>query len=69
MTYANKKEKRPQKCDRNAQEGAEWSLGRSNAPRGSFRSKCQVKALLHGKMNKAGIKLRKKDEGGDNIPY
>ncbi len=48
---------------------AGWSLGRSNAPRGSFRSKCQVKALLHGKMNKARIKLREKDEGGDNIPY
>ena len=44
---------------------AGWSLGRSNAPRGSFRSKCQVKALLHGKMNKARIKLREKDEGGD----
>ena len=31
--------------------GAGWSLGRSNAPRGSSRSKCQVKALLHGKIN------------------
>jgi hypothetical protein len=30
---------------------AGWSLGRSNAPRGSFRSKCQVKALLHGKID------------------
>ncbi len=33
--------------------GAGWSLGRSNAPRGSSRSKCQVKALLHGKINEA----------------
>ena len=33
--------------------GAGWSLGRSNAPRGSSRSKCQVKALLPGKINEA----------------
>jgi hypothetical protein len=27
--------------------------GRSNTPRGSFRSDCQVKAILHGKPDKA----------------
>jgi len=32
-------------------------LGRSNAPRGSFRSKCQVKALLHDLINKGFLVL------------
>ena len=39
------------------------SLGRSIAPRGSSRSNCQVKAILHGTMDKikAGIECRGMD--------
>ena len=60
MRYANKNEKRPQKCDRNAQEGG------ALAPR---QGRNQKRRIVFGKMNKARIKLREKDESGDSIPH
>ena len=40
------------------------SLGRSIAPRGSSRSNCQVKAILHGGI-KTGAEMRGKHRGAE----